>query len=77
MGSLFVWTFVYNLLRAFSEDSGNNVVKETVTTHEDLTENLLPSSTSTEKKPKLKVVFFTFNGVLFNYSSMTDEFSYL
>ncbi|CAI9272184.1 unnamed protein product [Lactuca saligna] len=46
MGTLFVWTFVYNLLRVFSEDSGNNIPKETVTMKEDLTQSLLPSSTS-------------------------------
>ncbi|XP_023767413.1 protein PIN-LIKES 3 isoform X3 [Lactuca sativa] len=72
MGSLFVWTFVYNLLRAFSEDSGNNVVKETVTTHEDLTENLLPSSTSTEKKPKLKVMLDKMKQQLGNFSKAVN-----
>lgn len=53
-----MWTFVYNLLRVFSEDSGNNIVTDTVTMKEGLSERLLPSSTSNvNMMGKEKVVF--------------------
>ncbi|XP_076934601.1 protein PIN-LIKES 3-like [Bidens hawaiensis] len=44
IGALFLWTYIYNLVRVFSvnsQDSGNNVVASV------LTESLLPSSSST------------------------------
>ncbi|CAH1437088.1 unnamed protein product [Lactuca virosa] len=69
MGSLFVWTFVYNLLRVFSQDSGNNVVTETVTEQEDLTESLIPLSSSTFNiKKKTKVMLYTMKQHLGNFS---------
>nr|KAJ0223751.1 hypothetical protein LSAT_V11C200076510 [Lactuca sativa] len=61
IGAIYLWTYVYNLVRIFSghsQDTSNTVVKETVIIQEDLTETLLPSSSLTvNKKGTMKVVF--------------------
>ncbi|KAJ9541231.1 hypothetical protein OSB04_027737 [Centaurea solstitialis] len=58
LGAVFLWSYVYNLVRVFStysHDSGINSV--TPLKQEDLTENLLPSSPSTVNvKGKMKVI---------------------
>ncbi|KAI7741354.1 hypothetical protein M8C21_029259 [Ambrosia artemisiifolia] len=41
IGAVFLWSYVYNLVRVFSKDSSNN---QTETAQEDLTVSLLPSS---------------------------------
>ncbi|KAK1410616.1 hypothetical protein QVD17_37153 [Tagetes erecta] len=56
IGAMFLWTYVYNLVRVFSEDSGN---KPTVIEHEDITVPLLPSAepeSSTPVEGKMKVM---------------------
>ncbi|KAL4577812.1 hypothetical protein LXL04_013926 [Taraxacum kok-saghyz] len=69
MGTLFVWTFVYNLLRVFSQDSSNDILKETVTIKEDLTESLLQSSKHNDnKKGKAKVILDKLKQQLGNFS---------
>ena len=59
LGAVFLWSYVYNLVRVFSahsQVSGINGVSPLK--QEDLTENLLPSSSSTANiKGKAKVVF--------------------
>lgn len=63
IGAIYLWIYVYNLVRVFSghsQDSGNNVVKETETMQEDLAESLLESSSSTvNTKGKVKVILDT------------------
>ncbi|KAL7612064.1 hypothetical protein Lser_V15G07064 [Lactuca serriola] len=60
IGAIYLWTYVYNLVRIFSghsQDTSNTVVKETVIIQEDLTETLLPSSSLTvNKKGTMKVL---------------------
>ncbi|KAL8194009.1 hypothetical protein R6Q57_026251 [Mikania cordata] len=54
IGAVFLWSYVYNLVRVFSEDSGNI---QTETVQEDLTIPLLPSSESTPPiEGKMKVM---------------------
>ncbi|KAI3794433.1 hypothetical protein L1987_37065 [Smallanthus sonchifolius] len=60
IGAVFLWSYVYHLVRVFSEDSGN---KQTETMHEDLdlTLPLLPSSESESSgavEGKIKIVGF-------------------
>ncbi|KAM0003471.1 putative membrane transport protein [Helianthus debilis subsp. tardiflorus] len=57
IGAVFLWSYVYNLVRVFSDDSGNN---KTETVKEDLTIPLLPSTeaeSSTTTEGKMKVMF--------------------
>ncbi|KAL7612065.1 hypothetical protein Lser_V15G07063 [Lactuca serriola] len=72
IGAVYLWTYVYNLVRVFSDhpqDSDNNVVKETETMKEDLTETLLPSSSSTvNTKGTLKVILDKMKQHLGNFS---------
>ncbi|KAI3798688.1 hypothetical protein L1987_33966 [Smallanthus sonchifolius] len=75
IGSIFLWTYVYNLVRVFSvnyQDSGNNVVvsvKETGTMGNHLTESLLPSSSSTvNMKGRWKVMLEMLKQHLGNFS---------
>ncbi|KAI3794432.1 hypothetical protein L1987_37064 [Smallanthus sonchifolius] len=56
IGAVFIWSYVYNLVRVFSVDSGNN---HTETMHEDVTVPLLPSSEPESSGPeegKMKVM---------------------
>ncbi|KAD7479066.1 hypothetical protein E3N88_02202 [Mikania micrantha] len=54
IGAVFLWSYVYNLVRVFSEDSGTI---QTETVQEDLTIPLLPSSESTAPiEGKMKVM---------------------
>lgn len=70
IGAIYLWIYVYNLVRVFSghsQDSGNNVVKETETMQEDLAESLLESSSSTvNTKGKVKVILDTMTQYLGN-----------
>ncbi|CAI9272185.1 unnamed protein product [Lactuca saligna] len=72
IGAIYLWTYVYNLVRVFSDhpqDSDNIVVKETKTMKEDLTETLLPSSSSTvNTKGTLKVILDRMKQHLGNFS---------
>ncbi|CAH1436733.1 unnamed protein product [Lactuca virosa] len=71
IGAIFLWTYVYNLVRVFSsdyQDSGNNGVKETVNMQEGLSESLLPSSSSIiHMKGKAKVMLDTMKQHLVNF----------
>ncbi|KAL4577811.1 hypothetical protein LXL04_013925 [Taraxacum kok-saghyz] len=74
IGAIYLWTYVYNLVRVFSgqpQDSGNNVVKETQTMQDDLTESLLPSSSSTLNQ-KVKVMLNTMKQHLLYFSRMIN-----
>ncbi|XP_076954144.1 protein PIN-LIKES 3-like [Bidens hawaiensis] len=70
IGALFLWTYVYNLVRVFSvnsQDSGNNVVASV------LTESLLPSSSSTvNKNGKWKVTTEKIKQHLWNFSRQVN-----
>ncbi|KAD7478529.1 hypothetical protein E3N88_01665 [Mikania micrantha] len=75
VGAIFLWTYVYNLVRVFSlksTDSSNNVVasvKVTGTMGNQLTECLLPSSSSTiNMKGNWKVTSETIKQQLGNFS---------
>ncbi|KAD7479065.1 hypothetical protein E3N88_02201 [Mikania micrantha] len=75
VGAIFLWTYVYNLVRVFSvksTDSSNNVVasvKVAGTMGNQLTECLLPSSSSTINiKGKWKVTSETIKHQLGNFS---------
>ncbi|KAK9062150.1 hypothetical protein SSX86_019336 [Deinandra increscens subsp. villosa] len=53
IGAVFLWTYVYNLVRVFSEDdSGNNQIEAP---QEDLTVSLLPSTDAVDGKMKVMV----------------------
>ncbi|KAI3798690.1 hypothetical protein L1987_33968 [Smallanthus sonchifolius] len=57
IGAVFIWSYVYNLVRVFSGDSENN---QTESMNEDVTVPLLPSSESEPSGPaegKMKVMF--------------------
>ncbi|XP_024985275.1 protein PIN-LIKES 3-like [Cynara cardunculus var. scolymus] len=71
LGAVFLWSYVYNLVRFFSghpQDSGTNGV--TPLKEEDLTENLLPSSSSSTVniKGKVKVMLDTMKQNLGKFS---------
>ncbi|KAL8240453.1 hypothetical protein R6Q59_013808 [Mikania micrantha] len=58
IGAVFLWSYVYNLVRLFSKDSGNN---QTEPAQEDLNQPLLPESESeseslTKREGKMKVI---------------------
>ncbi|KAI3704465.1 hypothetical protein L1987_74685 [Smallanthus sonchifolius] len=66
IGAVFLWSYVYNLVRVFSKDSGNN---GTETVQEDLTIPLLPESeSSTKVEGKMKVMFNSMKQHLRNLS---------
>ncbi|KAF5798493.1 putative membrane transport protein [Helianthus annuus] len=75
IGSVFLWTYVYNLVRVFSKDSGNN---QTQTVQEDLTvagvSVTVPWPPSSEPEPpinegKMKVMFDSMKQLWRNFSS--------
>ncbi|KAL8211223.1 hypothetical protein R6Q57_005660 [Mikania cordata] len=58
IGAVFLWSYVYNLVRVFSKDSGNN---QTEPAQEDLNQPLLPEfepEPLTKREEKMKVDFF-------------------
>nr|XP_043634294.1 protein PIN-LIKES 3-like [Erigeron canadensis] len=79
IGAVFLWSYVFNLVRVFSDHSqhsGHNVVtriEESETRAEDLTQSLLPSSTtSVNTKIKVKVILGKMKQHLGNFSRQVN-----
>ncbi|KAI7741357.1 hypothetical protein M8C21_029262 [Ambrosia artemisiifolia] len=66
IGAVFLWSYVYNLVRVFSQDSGNNQIE---TAQEVLTVPLLPSSESSIDDSKMKVMLSSMKQHFKNLSS--------